>query len=74
MHLAQLSPSPSRERAHLSQFAPGAQLTDEEATALEEEDRPQIDLLDGLPQLAEAVARTPMSYKKIKTEEVFEIG
>ncbi|AQK40554.1 P-loop containing nucleoside triphosphate hydrolase superfamily protein [Zea mays] len=48
VHLAQLSPSPSRERARLSQFAQGAQLTDEEAAALEEEDHPQIDLLDGL--------------------------
>jgi hypothetical protein len=69
VHLAQLSPSPSRERARLSQFAPGAQLTDEEAATLEEEDRPQIDLLDGLPQLAEAVARTPVSYKNSKRKK-----
>jgi hypothetical protein len=69
VHLAQLSPSPSRERARLSQFAPGAQLTDEEAAALEEEDRPQIDLLDDLPQLVEAVARTPVSYKNSKRKK-----
>jgi hypothetical protein len=68
VHLAQLSPSPSSKRACLSQFTPGAQLTDE-AVVLEEEDRPLIELLGGLPQLAEDVARTPMSYNTLKRKK-----
>lgn len=43
--------------------------SDEEAATLKEEDRPQIDLLDGLPQLVEAVARTPVSYKNSKRKK-----
>jgi len=68
VHLPQLSPSPSGKRGCLSQFTPGAQLT-YEAIVLEEEDRPLIELLGGLPHLAEAVARTPVSYKKSKRKK-----
>lgn len=65
VHLAQLSHSPSRKRARLSQFAPGAL----PLTALEEEDSPNIDFLDGLPQHAEAVAMTPVRYEKSKRKK-----
>lgn len=58
VHLSQFSPSPSRKRACLSQFASGAQLTDEVAAL--DEDPPVIVRLEGLSQLAEAVARTPV--------------
>ena len=56
MHLAQLSSNPSRKKAYLSPFALASQLTDE-ATALEEEDIPLINPLEGLSQLAKAIAR-----------------
>ena len=65
MSLAQLSPNPSRKKAYLSPFALASQLTDE-ATALEEEDIPLINPLEGLSQLAEAISRTLVSYKESK--------
>nr|CAB3479664.1 unnamed protein product [Digitaria exilis] len=65
VHLAQLPPRPSRKKACLSQSAPIAQVTVEMA-ALEDA---QIDLLGALPQLAEAVARTPVNYEERKERE-----